>query len=203
MYDFLKRPPVHILMGLSSKRIWDFGDFRDFVMYFLPSICGIHKPKKYFLKEEFARRFLIFLFYVIGDDRLKISSDLKTNSWCIDFLILGRSWNYGRVWVTIGLGFSISSILLYSRVPPNSITFHIDFVFILMYVSIISQKFFTPIIEKFFTPLWKVFYPLDDHFHSISQHSLVGTSHTYLLGVWIRMVVGDGVKNFSGEGVKN
>ena len=128
-------------------------------MYFLPSMCGIHKPKKYFFKEKFARRFLIFLFYMFGDDRLKISSDLKTNSWCINFLILSRSWNYGRVWVTIGLGFSISSIPFYSRVHPNSITFPIDFVFILMYFSILSQKFFTPHPPKVFYPTLKSFLP--------------------------------------------
>ena len=159
---------------------WDFLpreseilEILGFPMYFLPSMCGIHKPKKYFFKEKFARRFLIFLFYMFGDDRLKISSDLKTNSWCINFLILSRSWNYGRVWVTIGLGFSISSIPFYSRVHPNSITFPIDFVFILMYFSIVSQKFFTPHPPKVFYPTLKSFLPLVDHSHSISQHSLV------------------------------
>ena len=109
------------------------------------------------------------------------------------FLKLWSSLGHYWTWV-----FDIINSSLFSRVPPNSITFHIDFIFILMYVSIISQKFFTPIIEKFFTPLWKVFYPLDDHFHSISQLSWVWTNHTHRLGVWIRMVVGDGVKNFSG-----
>ena len=140
-------------------------------MYFLPSMCGIHKPKKYFFKEKFARRFLIFLFYMFGDDRLKISSDLNTNSWCINFLILSRSWNYGRVWVTIGLGFSISSIPFYSRVHPNSITFPIDFVFILMYFSIVSQKFFTPHPPKVFYPTLKSFLPPRRPFSF--DHSLV------------------------------
>ena len=147
-------------------------------MYFLPSMCGIHKPKKYFFKEELAHRFLIFLFYMFGDDRSKISSHLKTNSYRSKFLILGRSWNYGRVWVTIGLGFSISSIPFYSRVPPelNQISYWFCFHFnvFLDYFS----KVFYPHPPKVFYPTLKSFLPLVDHYHSISQHSLVWTNHT-------------------------
>ena len=42
---------------------------------------------------------------------------------------------------------------------PNSITFPIDFVFILMYFSIVSQKFFTPHPPKVFYPTLKSFLP--------------------------------------------
>ena len=70
------------------------------------------------------------------------------------FLKLWSSLGHYWTWV-----FDIINSSLFSRVPPNSITFHIDFVFILMYVSIISQKFFTPIIEKFFYPTLKSFLP--------------------------------------------
>ena len=150
------------------------------------STWTIHNVKKYFFKEKFARRFLIFLFNTFRDVRFKIWSHLNMNSWCIDFLILSFSKIFLGFWGHFWRQIQKFNFLFYSRLSPlihnfvgssfhfNLLWHHFQFLLFEMFFPH-QQKFFTPL-QKFFTPssFWKKIY--------INIHDSYMTNYT--LGLW-------------------
>ena len=127
------------------------------------STWTIHNVKKYFFKEKFARRFLIFLFNMFRDVRFKIWSHLNMNSWCINFLILSFSKIFLGFWVHFWRQIQKLKLLFYSRLSRLNHNFYgcyfhfnllwHDFQFLLLKMFFPTNKSFLPHFESFLPPL--------------------------------------------------